>query len=157
MLRGEGDRLPVSAMPVDGTWPTGTAKWEKRSIAAEIPVGPSICIDCGKCDRLPARGDPDQDLPRERARERAESFQSKKYNDRNLRDHKLTVQVAPDDCTGCGICVDVCPAKSKTEVKHKSINMEPAPEHQPRGERVNFDYFLGIPEVARDAVRRPTR
>ena len=154
MLRGEGDLLPVSAMPVDGTWPTGTAKWEKRSIAAEIPVwDPSICIDCGKCAiTCPHSAIRIKIFPGSELENAPESFQSKKYNDRNLKDHKLTVQVAPDDCTGCGICVDVCPAKSKTEVKHKSINMEPAPEHQPR-ERVNFDYFLGIPEVARDAVR----
>jgi pyruvate-ferredoxin/flavodoxin oxidoreductase len=154
MLRGEGDLLPVSAMPVDGTWPTGTAKWEKRSIAAEIPVwDPSICIDCGKCAiTCPHSAIRIKIFPESELENAPESFQSKKYNDRNLKDHKLTVQVAPDDCTGCGICVDVCPAKSKTEVKHKSINMEPAPEHQPR-ERVNFDYFLGIPEVARDAVR----
>ena len=102
-------------------------------------------------DHLPALGDPDQDLPRERARDAPESFQSKKYNDHNLKDHKLTVQVAPDDCTGCGICVDVCPAK-QDRGQAQVDQHGPAPEHQPR-ERVNFDFFLGIPEVARDAVR----
>ncbi len=154
MLRGEGDLLPVSALPVDGTWPSGTSTWEKRSIAAEIPVwDPSICIDCGKCAiTCPHSAIRIKIYPQDQLDGAPADFQSKKYNDRNLKDHKLTVQVAPDDCTGCGICVDVCPAKSKTEVKHKSINMEPAPEHQPR-ERVNWDYFLTIPEVGRTDVR----
>ncbi len=156
MLRGEGDLLPVSALPPDGTWPTGTTQWEKRAIAAEIPIwDPSLCIDCGKCaitcphtairikvfpdgTQTPEAGAPD-------------SFLAKPYKDRGLSGHHLTVQVAPDDCTGCGICVDVCPARSKTELKHKAINMEPAQQHRDR-ERENFTYFLGIPEIDRDAV-----
>ena len=154
MLRGEGDLLPVSALPVDGTWPSGTSRWEKRSIAAEIPIwDPSICIDCGKCAiTCPHAAIRIKIFPEVELAGAPEQFQSKKYNDRNLSGHRLTVQVAPDDCTGCGICVDVCPAKSKTEVKHKSINMRPAPEHQPQ-ERTNFDFFLGIPEIDRSAVR----
>ncbi len=156
MLRGEGDLLPVSALPVDGTFATGTSKWEKRTIAPEIPVwDPSICIDCGKCaitcphsairikifDESQLDGSP-------------EAFQSKDYKARGLDGHKLTVQVAPQDCTGCGVCVDVCPARSKTEVKHKSINMEPIGEHLEE-EKENFDFFLSHPGDRPDP--RPAR
>lgn len=154
MLAGEGDLLPVSAMPVDGTWPSGTTKYEKRGIAAEIPIwDPSICIDCGKCAIVcPHSAIRVKITPEETLLDAPESFQSKVYKDRKLADHKLIVQVSPDDCTGCGVCVDVCPATSRTEVKHKSINMEPRLEHL-AVERTNFDYFLGIPEIPRDKVR----
>lgn len=154
MLRGEGDLLPVSAMPVDGTWPSGTSKYEKRGIAEEIPIwDPSLCIDCGKCaivcphSAIRIKVTPAADLA-----DAPDGFLSKQYKDRKLLDHQLIVQVAPDDCTGCGICVDICPARSKTEVKHKSINMSPRREHLER-ERTNFEYFLGLPEMDRTKVR----
>lgn len=154
MLRGEGDLLPVSALPVDGTWPTGTSKFEKRGIADKIPIwDPSLCIDCGKCAVVcPHTAIRIKIMPTESLEAAPQTLQSKKYNDRALKDHKLIVQVAPDDCTGCGVCVDVCPARSKTEVKHKSINMENRREHL-EVERNNFDFFLDIPEVDRSAVR----
>jgi len=154
MIRGQGDLLPVSAFPVDGTWPTGTSKWEKRAIAVELPIwDPSLCIDCGKCAiTCPHTAIRIKLAPEEALADAPESFQHKKYNDRALKDHRLIVQVAPDDCTGCGICVDVCPARSKTEVKHKSLNMLPAREHRDR-ERANFEYFLGLPEMPRTAIR----
>ncbi|MEQ1788512.1 MAG: 2-oxoacid:acceptor oxidoreductase family protein, partial [Acidimicrobiales bacterium] len=128
MLAGEGALLPVSAMPVDGTFPTGTSRWERRMIAAELPVwDPEICIDCAKCvvscphtaiqmkvyDPPMADGAPD-------------GFLHKAFRSRDLPDHLLTIQVAPDDCTGCGVCVDVCPAKSKEHASHKALNMVPA-------------------------------
>ncbi len=157
LLAGEGDLLPVSALPVDGTFPTGTARWEKRAIAQEMPIwDPSICIDCGKCAIVcphtairmkiydPAELD---NAP--------EGFQSKAFKDRSLPGMQLTVQVAPDDCTGCGICVDMCPAHSKEEVRHKSINMEPAISHRD-AERPHYDFFLGLPEVDRSLVRHDT-
>jgi pyruvate-ferredoxin/flavodoxin oxidoreductase len=157
MLDGEGDLLPVSALPVDGTFPTGTARWEKRAQAQEIPIwDPSICIDCGKCTIVCPHAalrmkvyDPAvlADAP--------EGFQSKDYGGRELPGTKLTVQVAPDDCTGCGICVDVCPAHSKEEVRHKSINLEPALEHQ-AAERPMWEFFERIPEVDPAAVRHDT-
>jgi pyruvate-ferredoxin/flavodoxin oxidoreductase len=157
MLAGEGDLLPVSALPVDGTWPTGTARWEKRAIAQELPVwDPSICTDCGKCavtcphTAIRIKVFPAQDLDGA-----PEGFQSKKYNARDLPDHLLTVQVAPDDCTGCGVCVDVCPARSKTDPDHKSLNLEPALKHR-EAERPNFDFFLSIPEIDRSKVRHDT-
>ena len=154
MLRGEGDLLPVSAMPVDGTWPSGTAKFEKRGIAEEIPIwDPSLCIDCGKCAIVcPHSAIRIKVTPTANLADAPDGFLSKVYKDRKLVDHQLIVQVAPDDCTGCGICVDICPARSKTEVKHKSINMSPRREHLEQ-ERTNFDYFLGIPEMDRAKVR----
>ena len=154
MLRGEGDLLPVSAMPVDGTWPSGTAKFEKRGIAEEIPIwDPSLCIDCGKCAIVcPHSAIRIKVAPADQLEGAPDTFKSKPYKDRNLKGHQLVVQVAPDDCTGCGICVDVCPARSKTEVKHKSINLEPRRDHLD-AERANFDFFLGIPDLDRTKVR----
>ncbi|MFZ2625257.1 MAG: 4Fe-4S binding protein, partial [Propionibacterium sp.] len=154
MLRGEGDLLPVSALPVDGTWPVGTSKYEKRGIAAEIPIwDESLCIDCGKCAIVcPHAAIRVKSVPEETLADAPEGFKSKGYRDRKVKDHRYIVQVAPDDCTGCGICVDVCPARSKTQVKHKAINLEPRLEHLDV-ERSNFDYFLGLPEVDRTTVR----
>ncbi|MBI4259102.1 MAG: pyruvate:ferredoxin (flavodoxin) oxidoreductase, partial [Actinobacteria bacterium] len=157
MLAGEGDLLPVSALPVDGTFPTDTARWEKRTIAQEIPIwDPSICIDCGKCaivcphaairmkvfDPAALEGAPD-------------GFPSKDFKSREHPGLKLAIQVAPEDCTGCGVCVDVCPARSKTEVKHKSINMEPIGEHLER-ERERNGFFLDIPELDRGILPADT-
>jgi pyruvate-ferredoxin/flavodoxin oxidoreductase len=153
LMAGDGDLLPVSALPVDGTFPIGTTRYEKRAIAREIPIwDPDICIDCGKCaivcphatirmkvfapDALP---DPPDD------------FLSKPFRSRELADHRLTIQVAPDDCTGCGVCVDVCPAKSKTEIGHKAINMEPALVHRDV-ERRRWDHFLTIPQLDRSLL-----
>ena len=154
MLHGEGDLLPVSALPVDGAWPTGTSTWEKRAIATEIPIwDPSICIDCGKCAiTCPHTAIRIKLAPAEALADAPDTFKSKPYADRTLKGHRLIVQVAPDDCTGCGICVDICPARSKTEVKHKSLNLEPAREHRDL-ERVNYEYFLGLPEIGRTDVR----
>ena len=157
MLAGEGDLLPVSAMPVDGTWPTDTARWEKRAIAQELPIwDSSICIDCGKCAiTCPHTAIRIKVFTPDALEGAPEGFLSKKYNSRDLPGHLLSVQVAPDDCTGCGVCVDVCPVRSKTEVKHKSLNMEPAIDHRD-AERENFEFFLGIPEIDRTAVRHDT-
>src|SRR6266536_2010093 len=153
MLEGKGDLLPVSALPVDGTFPTGTAQWEKRSLAAEIPVwDPSVCIDCGKCAIVCPHTtirmkvfEPDalQGAP--------DGFLSKDFRSRDLPGHRLTIQVAPDDCTGCGVCVEVCPAHSRQEVKHKAINMTPIDAFLER-ERANWDFFLRIPELDRELL-----
>ncbi len=153
MMEGKGDLLPVSALPVDGTFPTGTARWEKRSLAAEIPVwDPSVCIDCGKCAIVCPHTtirmkvfEPDalQGAP--------ERFLSKDFRSRDVPGRRLTIQVAPDDCTGCGVCVEVCPAHSKQEVKHKAINMTPIDAFLER-ERENWEFFLGIPELDRELM-----
>ena len=157
MLAGEGDLLPVSALPADGTWPTDTARWEKRAIAQEIPIwDPDICIDCAKCAIVcPHAAIRIKVFPPEQVEAAPAGFQTKEYRSRDLPGHLLTVQVAPDDCTGCGICVDVCPARSKSEVRHKSINLRPAAEHRD-AERANFAFFLDLPEIDRGLVRRDT-
>lgn len=153
MIAGKGDLLPVSAMPIDGIFPSGTTKFEKRKLAANIPVWePDLCIDCGKCAVV---------CPHAAIRMKAyqpnqldgapDGFLSKPFRSREITDHRLTVQVAPDDCTGCGICVDVCPAKDKSEVKRKSINMLDASEHRDI-ERGRWDFFLEIPELDRTLI-----
>jgi len=153
---GNGDALPVSAMPVDGTFPTGTAKWEKRNIALEIPVwDPVTCIQCGKCA-----------LVCPHATIRAKVYEAGKlagapttFKSADARDVewkksalKFTIQVAAEDCTGCGLCVDICPAKNKAQVKLKAINMaEQAPLR--KDEAANWDFFLGLPEMDRRKVK----
>ena len=153
MMAGEGDLLPVSALPVDGTFPTGTARYEKRAIAQEIPVwDPDICIDCGKCAIVCPHAVIRMKVFEPSALAGApSSFKSKEFRSKDIAGFRMAIQVAPDDCTGCGVCVDVCPAKSKTEVRHKSINMEPALAHRD-AERPAWDFFLSIPELDRDLL-----
>jgi pyruvate-ferredoxin/flavodoxin oxidoreductase len=155
MMAGQGDLLPVSALPVDGTFPTGTAMWEKRSIADEIPIwDPEICIDCGRCALVCPHAairfkafDPAIEVP--------EGFLWKESTGKDLAGKHISIQVAPDDCTGCGVCVDICPAKSKEVVKHRAINMLPKADHLER-ERKNYSYFLEIPEIDRSEVKVAT-
>ncbi len=152
IMAGKGDLLPVSALPVDGTFPTGTARWEKRSIAQEIPIwDPDICIDCGRCALVCPHAsirfkvfDADVAIP--------DGFLWKEPTGKDFPGRRVVIQVAPDDCTGCGVCVEVCPAKSKEMVKHKAINMEPKTDHLER-ERRNFETFLSLPEVDRSEVK----
>jgi pyruvate-ferredoxin/flavodoxin oxidoreductase len=155
IIAGRGDLLPVSALPVDGTFPTATAKVEKRGIAAEIPIwDPAVCIDCGLCALVcPHASIRMKVFPAGAVNGSApESFLSKPWKDKDLPNHRLTIQVAPDDCTGCGVCVDVCPAKCKEVARHKAINMEPIGELLAQ-ERRNFDYFLSIPELDRTQAK----
>jgi pyruvate-ferredoxin/flavodoxin oxidoreductase len=157
LLAGDGDLLPVSAFPVDGTFPTGTTQFEKRAIAHEIPIwDASICIDCGKCAMVcPHAAIRMKVFPASDVADAPAAFVHKEFKSRDLVDHRLTIQVAPDDCTGCGVCVDVCPAKSKTEVRHKAINMEPAADHRD-AERPNWEYFLQIPQLDRSLIAHDT-
>ena len=154
IVAGRGDLLPVSAMTVDGTFPTGTAKYEKRSIAAEIPIwDPAICIDCGLCALVcPHAAIRMKVFPESATLKAPDGYLSKVWRDKDLAGHRLSIQVAPDDCTGCGVCVDVCPAKSKEVVRHKAINMERKEEHLER-ERANFNYFLEIPQLDRTKAK----
>jgi pyruvate-ferredoxin/flavodoxin oxidoreductase len=157
LIAGRGDYLPVSAMPIDGTFPTGTTKLEKRSIAAEIPIwDPAVCTDCGLCALVcPHAAIRLKVFPNDALTGAPNGYLSKPWRDKELADHRLTVQVAPDDCTGCGVCVDVCPAKSKEVVRHKAINMEPQGNHLER-ERANFDFFLNIPQLDRAHSKNDT-
>ncbi len=151
MLAGEGDLLPVSALPVDGTFPTGTARVEKRTLAAEIPIwDPEICIDCARCALVCPHAAIRMKIhdPASTGTADADAVPSKGFRSHDHPGLLLTIQVAPDDCTGCGVCVDVCPAKSKSETKHKAIEMEPIAEHLDR-ERARFEAFLhleGVPD-----------
>jgi pyruvate-ferredoxin/flavodoxin oxidoreductase len=153
LMAGEGDLLPVSALPVDGTFPSGTAKYEKRAIAQEIPIwDPSICIDCGKCAMVcPHATIRMKVFPSSAVESAPADFLHKEFRSRDLLDHRLTIQVAPDDCTGCGVCVDVCPAKSKTDTSHKAINMEPVAEHRDV-ERPRWDFFQSIAPLDRTLI-----
>ena len=156
LIAGRGDELPVSRLPVDGTFPTGTAQYEKRSIAPEIPIwDASICIDCAKCALVCPHAAIRMKVFSPEALEGApEGFLSKEWKARDLPGMRMTIQVAPEDCTGCGICVETCPAHSKEEVKHKSINLEPKDEHLDV-ERERYEFFLAIPEIDR-ALTAPT-
>jgi pyruvate-ferredoxin/flavodoxin oxidoreductase len=157
LMAGNGDRLPVSAFPVDGTFLTGTTKYEKRAIAQEIPVwDPSICIDCGKCAIVcPHATIRMKVFPPEALEGAPVGFLHKEFKSRDLPGHRLTIQVAPDDCTGCGVCVEVCPAKSKTEVRHKAINMAPVAEHRDV-ERPRWEFFGSIPPLDRSLLPHDT-
>ncbi len=154
ILAGEGDLLPVSALPVDGTFPTGTAQWEKRNLALEIPVwDEGLCIQCGKCVIVCPHSVIRAKLYEPAALEKApKTFKSAKPWWKEYEGLRYTLQVAPEDCTGCGLCVEVCPAKSKSEAKHKAINMEPQPplRHQ---EAENWKFFLELPEPPREKLR----
>jgi len=157
LMAGKGDLLPVSAFPIDGTFPSGTTRFEKRAIALEIPIwDASICIDCGKCAMVcPHAAIRMKVFPSAAVAGAPGGFKSKDFKSRELTDHLLTIQVAPDDCTGCGVCVDVCPAKSKTEVRHKAINMEPAADHRDL-ERPHWEFFQSIPPLDRTLIPHDT-
>jgi pyruvate-ferredoxin/flavodoxin oxidoreductase len=157
LIAGRGDQLPVSALPVDGTFPTGTTRYEKRAIAQQIPVwDPAICIDCGKCAAVcPHATIRMKVFPTDAVAAAPDGFKSKEFKSRELLDHRLTIQVAPDDCTGCGVCVEVCPAKDKTEIRHKAINMEPVELHRDL-ERPRWDFFQSIAPLDRSLLPHDT-
>ena len=153
MLAQQGDLLPVSAFPVDGTWPTGTARWEKRRIAQEIPVwDPAICIQCNKCAlACPHAAIRCKVYPPDSLASAPAGFLSVPYRGTEFAGAAYTVQVAPEDCTGCQLCVTICPAKDKTNPRHKALDMAPL---SPRleAERTYFDFFLQLPEAERTKV-----
>ncbi|MBV8050811.1 MAG: pyruvate:ferredoxin (flavodoxin) oxidoreductase [Acidobacteriaceae bacterium] len=151
---GRGDELPVSVFSADGTFPTGTAKWEKRNIALEIPVwDEKICIQCGKCAMVCPHA-----VIRIKVYDSKElaaapgTFKSVAARDKEWQELKYTIQVAPEDCTGCGICVDVCPVKNKAETRLKALNMAAQPPLR-APERENWEFFLNIPELDRRKIK----
>ncbi len=157
LTAGEGDDLPVSAFPIDGTFPTSTAQYEKRNLALEIPVwDEKVCIQCLKCVAIcphaTIRGKVYE--PAQLAGAPA-TFKSTDSRLPEFKGQKFTLQVAAEDCTGCGICVDVCPARNKTEAKLKAINMRPQPPLR-EDEHVNWDFFLTLPELDRRKVKTTT-
>ena len=175
LLAGEGELLPVSALPVDGAFPTATARFEKRSIALEIPTwDPDICISCGKCAIVcPHAAIQIKVFEEEQLEGTPDSFLSRPFKDRDLEGMHLTVQVAPDDCTGCGVCVETCPAVSRSDVGHKSIDMTPVGELVAAGngdgdgeaderltvmdvERERFKAFQALPYPDRTEIRNDT-
>jgi pyruvate-ferredoxin/flavodoxin oxidoreductase len=154
MIAGKGDLLPVSAFPVDGTWPTATAQWEKRSIALEIPVwDPGICIQCNKCAMVcPHAAIRAKVYPSDISGNMPATFKSTPYRGLEYKGQAYTIQVAPEDCTGCNLCVMVCPAKDKANPKHKAIDMAPQPPLRD-AERENYAYFLDLPDPDRATVK----
>ena len=155
MMAGKGDLLPVSAFPVDGTWETSTTRWEKRNIAFEIPIwDESVCIQCNKCAFVcPHAAIRAKAYPVEALAGAPESFRSAEYKAKEFKGLKFTIQVAPEDCTGCRLCVSVCPAKDKSNPRHKAINMEPQSPVRER-ERTNYGFFLDLPEPDRTSITR---
>jgi pyruvate-ferredoxin/flavodoxin oxidoreductase len=154
MMANKGDLLPVSAFPVDGTWPTDTARWEKRNIALDIPVWDAkICIQCNKCAMVcPHAAIRAKVYESDLLKDAPGTFKSIDFKGGDFKGMKYTIQVAPEDCTGCGICVSVCPAKDKANPKHKSIDM--APQRPLREAEVeNYAFFLDLPEVDRGRVK----
>ena len=156
LMENKGDMLPVSAFAPDGTWPIGTTQWEKRNIALEVPIwDPTVCIQCNQCALV---------CPHAAIRTKVyeqdhltngvpASFQSADYKAPDFRGLKYTVQVAPEDCTGCSLCVRICPAKNKAKPRLKAIDMTP---HQQviDQERDNYRFFLDLPDVDRTKVKR---
>jgi pyruvate-ferredoxin/flavodoxin oxidoreductase len=153
VIAGRGDDLPVSAMPCDGTFPTATAKYEKRNLAQEIPVwDPAACIQCGKCAMVcPHAAIRIKAYDEDKLAAAPLTFKSLRPIHKDWTGMAYTIQVAPEDCTGCAICVDVCPAKSKIVPNRKSLYMQPqAPLRD--DERENWAYFLDIPEFDRSKL-----
>ena len=153
IIAGRGDRVPVSALPNDGTYPTGTTQFEKRNLASEVPVwDPQVCIQCGRCVLVCPHA-----VIRSKAYDAAvlpgapSSFKSTEARLPEWKGLKYTLQVAVEDCTGCGICVDVCPARNKSEARLKAINMQPQLPLR-ETERANWNFFLSIPEMDRRQI-----
>jgi len=150
IIAGRGDDLPVSAFPADGTFPSGTTQWEKRNIALEIPVwDPDTCIQCGKCVFVCPHAVIRAKLYDPKLLDNAPpTFKSTRARWRQFPDTSFTIQVAPEDCTGCALCVQNCPAKNKKNPELKAINMQPQmPLREQEAE--NWKFFLNIPEVDR--------
>ncbi|MGC9328446.1 MAG: pyruvate:ferredoxin (flavodoxin) oxidoreductase, partial [Candidatus Hinthialibacter sp.] len=154
IIAGRGDLIPTSKFPEDGTFMTGTTKWEKRNIALEIPVwDPDTCIQCAKCSMVCPHAAIRFNIYDSKCLESAPpTFKSADARGKEFEGMKCTIQVAPEDCTGCGACVHICPAKNKQEPKLKAINMAPQiPLREP--EKENYEFFLNLPEYDRSKAK----
>jgi len=154
LFANKGDGLPVSVFPADGTWPTGTTQWEKRNLALDIPVwDPAICIQCNKCALIcpHAAIRPKVYEPGLLAKAPA-AFKSTDYRGAEFKGMKYTIQVAPEDCTGCTLCAVVCPAKDKANPRHKALDMAPQMPLRVQ-ERGNYAFFLDLPDIDRTKVK----
>jgi pyruvate-ferredoxin/flavodoxin oxidoreductase len=158
LIAGRGDEVPVSLMPADGSYPLGTAAWEKRNLALEIPVWePELCTQCGKCPLVCPHGVIRSKLVPAALMENApEGFKYRKALGKDYpQDHVMMYQVAPEDCTGCGLCVDICPIRDKSNASRKALNMAPVEPLRER-EQANWAFFLTLPEYDRREVKFTT-
>jgi pyruvate-ferredoxin/flavodoxin oxidoreductase len=153
MLAHRGDALPVSALPCDGTWPTGTARWEKRNLASDVPIWESdLCVQCGKCVMVCPHAVIRAKVAEPDALQRAPAgFREAAARDPAFAGQRFTIQVAVEDCTGCQLCVEVCPARDRREPKRKALNMAPQRPLREQG-RAHWDFFLTLPEAPRDQL-----
>lgn len=158
MMAGKGDLLPVSALPIDGTFPTDTARYEKRSIAQEIPIwDPDLCIQCGLCSYVcPHATIRMKVFELESIKGGSELLPIRPWKGKDYPGQYMAIQVYPDDCTGCGVCVDVCPAVSKEVAKHKAINMEAKTDEVLLRERARLGVFEQLPDADRATVKADT-
>ena len=153
LLAGRGDDLPVSAIPCDGTWPTGTSRWEKRAIAMAVPQWQSdLCVQCGQCVMVcPHAAIRAKVMPPEALAAAPPDFQTVPARDPAFAGQLFTIQVAPEDCTGCQLCVEVCPSRDRQQPKRRALMMAPLEPLLEVG-RQHWDFFLSLPEVSRAAL-----
>jgi len=158
IIAGRGDKLPVSQFPIDGSWPSGSAAWEKRNLALEIPVWEEdLCIFCGKCPFVcPHSAIRSKVFPETLLTDAPPTFKHIQVKGKEFsKGEHISYQVAPEDCTGCGLCVDVCPAADKKNPDRKALNMVPQPPLR-ESEKENWEYFLKLPEYKREQLRWTT-
>ncbi len=159
IIAGRGDQIPVSLFPADGTYPSGTAAFEKRNLALEIPeLDENLCTQCGKCPLVCPHGVIRSKVFDEKLLANApQSFKSMAVKGKDFAAGlRMSYQVAPEDCTGCGLCVDICPIRDKTNASHKALNMVPYTPDLRQQEKHNWDYFLSLPEYDRTIVKTAT-
>ncbi|MCW9031251.1 MAG: 4Fe-4S binding protein, partial [Gammaproteobacteria bacterium] len=159
IIAGRGDHIPVSLFPVDGTYPSGTAAFEKRNIALEIPVlDETLCTQCGKCPLVCPHGVIRSKVFDESLLSSASpSFKSMAIKGKDFpQGLQMSYQVSPEDCTGCGLCADICPIRDKTNASHKALNMVPYTPELRQQEKQNYEYFLTLPEYDRTSIKTAT-